>query len=103
MLCSVIDRSYTKRDEGRRRLRRQYLDTTVSRMNALLQRFEIQTGFGSDDDLAVQHTSIRKFKPGCFDKVGEVARHQPFIPASQLDVIAISKTYASEAIPLWFI
>ncbi|MDT5130672.1 MAG: hypothetical protein QOG79_1616 [Mycobacterium sp.] len=72
-------------------------------MNPLLQGLEVQAVIGHDDDLTVDHATLRQLSGGGHDQLREVARHRPLVAATQLDFIAVPETYGPEAVPLRFI
>ena len=75
----------------------------VGRVDALLQRLEVQAVIGGDDDLAVDHAALRQLGLDRRDQLGEVAGHRPLVATAQLDLIAVTETDRPESIPLGFI
>ena len=71
----------------------------VGRVDALLQRLEVQAVVGGDDDLAVDHAALRQLGVDRRDQLGEVAGHRPLVAAAQLDFIAVAEADGPEAVP----
>ena len=72
-------------------------------MDALLQRFEIQTMVGGDDDLAVDHAARRQLRADGGDELGKVSGQWTFVTAAQLDVEVVAEADRPEAVPLGLI
>ena len=75
----------------------------VGRVDALLQRLEVQAVVGGDDDLAVDHAAFRQLGLDRGDELGEVAGHRPLVAAAQLDLVAVAEANRSESVPLGLI
>lgn len=75
----------------------------LGRMDALLQRLEVQAVVGGDDDLPVDHTAMRQLGPDRGDQLGEVAGHRPLVAATQFDLITVAKADGAESVPFGFI
>ena len=78
----VAEGEQVERDERRRREIGEHVDPAGRRMDALLQRLEVQPVIGGDDDLTVDHATIRQLCGGRRDEFGEVAGHRPFVAAA---------------------
>ena len=96
----VAEGQQVERDEGRRRLLGEHAHPRVGRVDALLQRLEIQAVVGGDDDLAVDHAALRQLCLDRLDQFGEVPGHRPLVAAAELHLVAVAKTYRPEAVPL---
>ncbi len=81
----------------------QHLHARVGRVDALLQRFEIQTVVGGDDDLAVDHAARRQFRADGGDELGKVPGQRPLVAAAQLDVEVVAEADRPEPVPLGLI
>ncbi len=90
-------------DEGRRRGLGKHPHPRIRRVNALLQRLEIQSPVGGDDDFAVDHAALGQLGLDRGDQLGKIACHRPFVAAAQLDLVAVAETDRPEAIPLGLI
>ena len=60
----VAEGEQVERDEGRRRLLGEHPHPRIGRVDALLQRLEVQAVVGGDDDLAVDHAALRQLGAG---------------------------------------
>jgi hypothetical protein len=69
-------------------------------VNVLLQRLEIQSVVGGDDDLAIDHATLGRLGRDRRDQFGEVAGHRPLVATAQLDLIEVAEAYRPESIPL---
>ena len=72
----------------------------LGRVDALLQRLEVQPVVGGDDDLAVDDAPLGQFGLDRRDQLGEVAGHRPLVAAAELDLVAVAEADRPEAVPL---
>ena len=74
-------------------------------MDALLKSVEIETAAlcVSDDDLSVDHATIGKRVCQGWNQLRKVSVERLLISAGELNVVAISKDDAAEAVPLRFV
>jgi hypothetical protein len=54
-----------------------------------LERLEVQTVVGGDNDLTVNHASFWQLGGGRRDQFGKVPRHRPLITATELDLFEV--------------
>ena len=71
----------------------------VGRVDALLQRLEIQAVVGGDDDLAVDHAAFGQLGRDRRDQLGKVAGHRPLVAAADLDLVAVAEDDGPESVP----
>ena len=96
----IAECEQVERDEGCRRLLGEHPHPRIGRVDALLQRLEIQPVVGGDDDFTVDHAALRQLGLDRGDQFGEVPGHGPLVAAAQLDLVAVAETDRPEAIPL---
>ena len=82
------------------RLRGEQRDAARGRVDALLQRPEVQAAVAGDHDLAVDHGARREVAPDGLHHLGEVAGHRPLLAAADLDLVAVAEHDRAEAVPL---
>ena len=99
----VAEGQQVERDERRRRLLGQHPHPRIGRVDALLQRLEIQAVVGGDDDLAVDHAALRQLGDGRGDQLGKVAGHRFLVAAADLHLIAVAEKNRPEPVPFGLI
>ena len=95
----VAEGEQVERDEGRGRVFGEHPHPRIGRVDALLQRLEVQAVVGGDDDLTVDHTPLRQLGLGRRDQFGKVAGHRPLVAAAQLDLIGVAEADGPEPVP----
>src|ERR1700681_894286 len=68
-------------------------------MDALLKGAEVETVFGHDHDLAIQHDLGLSQPSEGWEQLGKVARHRASAAADQLDVVAVPEDEGAETVP----
>ena len=99
----VAEGEQIERDERRGRLLGQHAYPRIGRMDALLQRLEIQAVVGGDDDLAVDHAAFRQLGDGRGNQLGKVPGHRFLVAAADLHLLAVAKKNRPEAVPFGLI
>ena len=98
---AVVEREQVEGQEVGRRLGRQPVHPRRRRVDALLQRVEVQARRTGHDQLAVDRRSARAGAScSADDQLGEVAGERPLVAAAQLDLVAVAEHEAAEAVPL---
>ncbi len=87
-------------DESRRNLRRQFRDARRGRMQAHLQRVEVEGVASRDDDLAVDDGPGRQLRDRGLVKLGKISIERPQVPALDEDVRGAAKDDGAKAVPL---
>ena len=70
------------------------------RVDALLERLEVEPVGGGDDDLAVDHAPLGQLGAQRLDQLREVPGHRPLVAAADLDLVPVAEDQAPEAVPL---
>ena len=80
-------------DEACRGLLGKQRDPAGGRVDALLQRLEVQgvAVLIGDDDLTVDHRAGREVREDRDDDLGKVAGHRPFLAATDLYLVTVAK------------
>jgi hypothetical protein len=95
----VAQREQVEGDEAGRGLTGQARHAARGRMDALLERPEVQAARAGDDDLAVDHCARREVAPDRLHQLGEVPGHRPLVAAADLDLLPVAKHDRAEAVP----
>jgi hypothetical protein len=88
-----------ERDERRRRLGPQPLDPRRRGMQARHQREEVELVRARDHQLSVQHEPLDRQRKQRLDDLGEVAGERAAVARPQVDLAAVAKGQAAEAVP----
>ena len=88
--------------DRRRDLLRQKLHARRGRMNAELQRIEIEPAVLGDDDFAIEHAAGRQLRPQRLEQFGEIAIQRLLIAALDQDFVAVAEDQRAKPIPLRF-
>ena len=96
----VAEREQVEGDEAGGGLAGEQRHPAGGGMDALLERPEVEPAVAGDDDLAVDHATLRQVAPDGLDHLGEVARHRPLLAAADLDLVAVAEHDRAEAVPL---
>ena len=86
--------------EGGRRLRRELLDPRRRRVQAHLQRVEVEPARAHDHDLAVHHAALGQARPKEGLELGEVAVERLQVAALDVEPVAVAEHERAEAVPL---
>ena len=86
-------------DERRRRRPRQLLDARRRRVQAHLQRVEVQPVSRGDDDFPVDDAAVGQLREDGVVHVGEIAIQRPQLPALDVGAAAAAKDDGAEAVP----
>jgi hypothetical protein len=89
-----------ERDERRRRLGPQPLDPRRRGMQACHQREEVELVRARDHQLSVQHEPLDRQRKQRLHDLGEVAGARAAVARPQVDLAAVAKGQAAEAVPL---
>ena len=97
-----------RRRAGRRRgrgpaSRRQPVHARRGRMDALLQRVEVEAVRAGHHQLGVDDASLGQARLQRRDQLREVAGERAFVAAAQHDLVAVAEHDAAEAVPLRFV
>ena len=95
----VAEGEQVEGDERGRRLAGQQVDPGGGRVDALLQRLEVEPLALAHHHLAVHHAALGELRPR-LDDLGEVAGHRALVAAAQLDLVAVAEDDRAEAVPL---
>jgi hypothetical protein len=89
-------------DEVRRCLRGEQPHPARGRMQAQLQRLEVEPSGREvrQDDLAVDHAAWRQLGQRGINQLREVAGHRPLVPATELHLVAVAEHDGPEPVPL---
>src|SRR6266542_1896873 len=86
-------------DERGRRLAGQQVHPRGGRVDALLQRLEVEPLALAHHHLAVDHAARRELGARRLDDLWEVAGHRALVAAAQLDLVAVTEDDGAEAVP----
>ena len=96
----VAEREQVEGHEAGGGLAGQPLDAAGGRVDALLERPEVQPAVTGDHDLAVDDRARREVAPDGLDHLGEVAGHRPLLAAADLHLVAVAEHDRAEPVPL---
>ncbi len=99
-VVDVVQRKQIKGHKPGRRLLRQQLDAAGRRMDALLQHLELEPIADHDDDLPVDHATLRHALLDRRDDFREVAGHRSLVARADLHLVSVAEHDRSKAIPL---
>ncbi len=98
----LVDREHVEGDELGWGLRRQAVDARLRGVDPLLEGVETEVVADRHDDLAVDHTLVGEAVAQRVEQLREVARERSLVSRSEVDLVAIAKDDAAEAVPLGF-
>ena len=87
----IAEREQVEGDEARRGRRGEQRDAARSRVDALLQRPEVEAAVTGDHDLAVDDGARREVAPDGVHHLREVAGHRALLAASDLHLVAVAE------------
>ena len=96
----AADREQVEGDEGGRRFPGELRHARRRRMQPQLERVEVESMIGGDDDLAVDHASLRQSVQQRVVQLGKVPIERPQIAALDVDVRFAAEHDRAEAVPL---
>jgi hypothetical protein len=65
-----------------------------------LQRFEVERAVSGDDNLTIEHASLRKRRPQRLNHLGEITVQRLLVAALDQDLVAIAEDQGAKTIPL---
>ena len=69
------------------------------RMNAELQRLEIEPAILGDDDFAIEHAAIGQLRPQRLEQLGKIAIQRFLIAALDQDLVPVAEDQRAKPIP----
>ena len=86
--------------DGRRDLLGEQLHARRGRMEAELQRLEIEAAIPGDDDFAVEHAAGGQLRQQRLEQLGKVAVERFFVAALDQDLVAVAEDQRAKPVPL---
>jgi hypothetical protein len=96
----VAERQQVPGDEARRRLFGEHLHARRCRVDPKQERLEVERAVAGDDDLPVEHTSVREIGSQGFGELREVAVERLEVTRLRVDAVAVAEDEGAKAIPL---
>jgi hypothetical protein len=86
--------------DRRRGLCGQLRDPRGGRVDAHLQRHEVEAPLAGDDDLPVEHAALGQAGSQGIQELREVPLHGLLVPALEQEIVAVTKDQRAEPVPL---